>query len=36
MSLMHFKMLMSKSVLDDEIIVKVANKLNSGLHDGEL
>lgn len=32
----EFEKLMIKARLDNEIIVKVANELNNGLHDGEL
>lgn len=32
----EFEKLMHKAKLDDDIIVKVANELNNGLHDGEL
>lgn len=32
----EFDVFMRKANLDDEIIVKVANELNSGLHDGDL
>jgi hypothetical protein len=32
----EFEKLMHKAKLDDDVIVKVANELNNGLHDGEL
>lgn len=32
----EFEKLMHKAKLDDDVIVKVANELNDGLHDGEL